>query len=91
MEEHKAAFEGIKKALVSSPFLQYPMYDGKAQFVILTDASTTAIRAILYQENGNDQWFITYNSHVVTDAQTIYSTMECKCLAIVYQFRMYHH
>uniref|UniRef100_A0A915IBZ5 Uncharacterized protein n=1 Tax=Romanomermis culicivorax TaxID=13658 RepID=A0A915IBZ5_ROMCU len=32
IDEHHAAFEGIKKALTSSPFLRYPVYDGKAQF-----------------------------------------------------------
>uniref|UniRef100_A0A915HWY8 Reverse transcriptase/retrotransposon-derived protein RNase H-like domain-containing protein n=1 Tax=Romanomermis culicivorax TaxID=13658 RepID=A0A915HWY8_ROMCU len=62
MDEHHAAFEGIKSALTSSPFLRYLVYDGKAQFVIQTNASTTAIGAILYQENGNDQWVIVYNS-----------------------------
>uniref|UniRef100_A0A915ICM8 Reverse transcriptase/retrotransposon-derived protein RNase H-like domain-containing protein n=1 Tax=Romanomermis culicivorax TaxID=13658 RepID=A0A915ICM8_ROMCU len=46
------------------------LYDGKAQFVIQTDASTTAIGAILYQENRNDQWVIAYNSCVLTDAET---------------------
>uniref|UniRef100_A0A915K182 RNA-directed DNA polymerase n=1 Tax=Romanomermis culicivorax TaxID=13658 RepID=A0A915K182_ROMCU len=54
-EEHKATFEGIKTALTSLPFLHYPVYNGKAQFVIQTHASTTAIREILYQENGNNQ------------------------------------
>uniref|UniRef100_A0A915L5P2 Reverse transcriptase/retrotransposon-derived protein RNase H-like domain-containing protein n=1 Tax=Romanomermis culicivorax TaxID=13658 RepID=A0A915L5P2_ROMCU len=37
-DEHYAAFKGIKTALTSSPFLRYPVYDGKAQFVIQTDA-----------------------------------------------------
>uniref|UniRef100_A0A915J0A3 Reverse transcriptase/retrotransposon-derived protein RNase H-like domain-containing protein n=1 Tax=Romanomermis culicivorax TaxID=13658 RepID=A0A915J0A3_ROMCU len=46
-EEHHAAFEGTKTALTSSPFLRYLVYDGKAQFVIQTDASTTTIGAIL--------------------------------------------
>uniref|UniRef100_A0A915JRE2 Reverse transcriptase/retrotransposon-derived protein RNase H-like domain-containing protein n=1 Tax=Romanomermis culicivorax TaxID=13658 RepID=A0A915JRE2_ROMCU len=53
MEEHKAAIELIKKALLSSPFLHYQVYDGKAQFVIQTDASTTAIKAILYQDGSS--------------------------------------
>uniref|UniRef100_A0A915KBB4 Uncharacterized protein n=1 Tax=Romanomermis culicivorax TaxID=13658 RepID=A0A915KBB4_ROMCU len=39
MDEHPAAFEGIKKALTSSPFLRYPVYDGKAQFVIQTNVN----------------------------------------------------
>uniref|UniRef100_A0A915JUP1 Reverse transcriptase/retrotransposon-derived protein RNase H-like domain-containing protein n=1 Tax=Romanomermis culicivorax TaxID=13658 RepID=A0A915JUP1_ROMCU len=73
MEEHHAAFEGIKKALTSSPFLCYPVYDGKAQFVIQTQASMTAIGAILYQENGNDQWVITYNSCALTNVETRYN------------------
>uniref|UniRef100_A0A915L7W5 Uncharacterized protein n=1 Tax=Romanomermis culicivorax TaxID=13658 RepID=A0A915L7W5_ROMCU len=44
-----------KLALRSSPFLRYPVYDGKAQFFIQIDTSATAILAILNQENGNDQ------------------------------------
>uniref|UniRef100_A0A915L975 Reverse transcriptase/retrotransposon-derived protein RNase H-like domain-containing protein n=1 Tax=Romanomermis culicivorax TaxID=13658 RepID=A0A915L975_ROMCU len=91
MDEHPAAFEGIKKALTSSPFLCYPVYDGKAQFVIQTNASRTAIGAILNQENGKNQWVIAYNSCILTDAETQYSTMERECLTIVYGFRMYHH
>uniref|UniRef100_A0A915IEG9 Reverse transcriptase/retrotransposon-derived protein RNase H-like domain-containing protein n=1 Tax=Romanomermis culicivorax TaxID=13658 RepID=A0A915IEG9_ROMCU len=65
--DHKNAFKGIKKALTSSPFLCYPVYNGKAQFVIQTDTSMTAIEAILYQENGDNQWVIAYNSCVLTD------------------------
>uniref|UniRef100_A0A915JCN2 Reverse transcriptase/retrotransposon-derived protein RNase H-like domain-containing protein n=1 Tax=Romanomermis culicivorax TaxID=13658 RepID=A0A915JCN2_ROMCU len=70
MDEHHATFEDIKTALTSSPILGYPVYDGKAQFVNQTDASTTAIGVILYQENRNDQWVITYNSCILTDAET---------------------
>uniref|UniRef100_A0A915HVD6 Reverse transcriptase/retrotransposon-derived protein RNase H-like domain-containing protein n=1 Tax=Romanomermis culicivorax TaxID=13658 RepID=A0A915HVD6_ROMCU len=70
MEEHYNAFEGIKKALTSSPFLRYPVYDGKAQFVTQIEASMTAIGAILYQESGNDQWVIAYNSCILTNAET---------------------
>uniref|UniRef100_A0A915JTX7 Reverse transcriptase/retrotransposon-derived protein RNase H-like domain-containing protein n=1 Tax=Romanomermis culicivorax TaxID=13658 RepID=A0A915JTX7_ROMCU len=73
MEEHHPAFNGIKQALTSSPFLCYPVYDGKAQFVIQSEASMTAIGAILYQEKGNDQWVITYNSCALTDAETGYT------------------
>uniref|UniRef100_A0A915HTW7 Reverse transcriptase/retrotransposon-derived protein RNase H-like domain-containing protein n=1 Tax=Romanomermis culicivorax TaxID=13658 RepID=A0A915HTW7_ROMCU len=54
-EEHHAVFEGIKKALMSSPLFRYAVYDSKAQFVIQTNASTTAIGAILYQEKCKDQ------------------------------------
>uniref|UniRef100_A0A915KVH9 Reverse transcriptase/retrotransposon-derived protein RNase H-like domain-containing protein n=1 Tax=Romanomermis culicivorax TaxID=13658 RepID=A0A915KVH9_ROMCU len=55
-EKMHNAFEGIKKALTTSLFLGYSVYDGKAQFVIQTDASTTAISAILYQESGDQTW-----------------------------------
>uniref|UniRef100_A0A915HHC5 Reverse transcriptase/retrotransposon-derived protein RNase H-like domain-containing protein n=1 Tax=Romanomermis culicivorax TaxID=13658 RepID=A0A915HHC5_ROMCU len=41
-KELKADFEGIKTALTSSPFLRYPVYHGKAQFVIQTDARKLA-------------------------------------------------
>uniref|UniRef100_A0A915KUH4 RNA-directed DNA polymerase n=1 Tax=Romanomermis culicivorax TaxID=13658 RepID=A0A915KUH4_ROMCU len=48
----------------------------------------TAMEAVLYQENSNNQWVITYNSRMLTDAETRYSTMEGKCLAIVYGFQI---
>uniref|UniRef100_A0A915IDQ1 Reverse transcriptase RNase H-like domain-containing protein n=1 Tax=Romanomermis culicivorax TaxID=13658 RepID=A0A915IDQ1_ROMCU len=91
MEEHHAAFEGIKKALTTSPFLRYLLYDSKAQFVIQNDASTTTMGAILYQENSKDQWVITYNGRILTNTETCYSTTEHECLAIVYGFGMYRH
>uniref|UniRef100_A0A915K1S1 RNA-directed DNA polymerase n=1 Tax=Romanomermis culicivorax TaxID=13658 RepID=A0A915K1S1_ROMCU len=53
---HQPPSQQLEKALTSSSFLPYPVYDGKAQFVIQTNASTTAIGAILYEENGEDQW-----------------------------------
>uniref|UniRef100_A0A915JU79 Uncharacterized protein n=1 Tax=Romanomermis culicivorax TaxID=13658 RepID=A0A915JU79_ROMCU len=43
-DNHKKAFDGIQNALTSSLFLCYLIYDGKAQFVIQTNASTTVIR-----------------------------------------------
>uniref|UniRef100_A0A915ISJ0 Reverse transcriptase RNase H-like domain-containing protein n=1 Tax=Romanomermis culicivorax TaxID=13658 RepID=A0A915ISJ0_ROMCU len=45
----------------------------------------------LYQENRDDQWVIAYNSRVLNDTETRYSTTECECLTIVSGFRMYHH
>uniref|UniRef100_A0A915K6Y0 Reverse transcriptase/retrotransposon-derived protein RNase H-like domain-containing protein n=1 Tax=Romanomermis culicivorax TaxID=13658 RepID=A0A915K6Y0_ROMCU len=48
---HRKAFNSIKKALTSSPFLCYTVYNGKAQFAMQTDASATAMSAILYQES----------------------------------------
>uniref|UniRef100_A0A915KQG2 Reverse transcriptase/retrotransposon-derived protein RNase H-like domain-containing protein n=1 Tax=Romanomermis culicivorax TaxID=13658 RepID=A0A915KQG2_ROMCU len=77
-DDHKKAFDSIKKALTSSTFLGYPVDDGKAQFIIQTDASTTAMDMILYQESGEDKWVITYNSHILTSAQTQYSTTKNK-------------
>uniref|UniRef100_A0A915JRS2 Reverse transcriptase/retrotransposon-derived protein RNase H-like domain-containing protein n=1 Tax=Romanomermis culicivorax TaxID=13658 RepID=A0A915JRS2_ROMCU len=85
------AFEGIKKALTSLLFHHYLVYDGNTQFIIQTDTSMTAIGTILYQENGNDQWVIAYNSQVLTDPETQYSTTECKCLTIVYGFSFFFH
>uniref|UniRef100_A0A915KPB6 Reverse transcriptase/retrotransposon-derived protein RNase H-like domain-containing protein n=1 Tax=Romanomermis culicivorax TaxID=13658 RepID=A0A915KPB6_ROMCU len=69
-DNHKKAFDGIKLVLTSGPFLNHPIYDGKAQFIIQIDANTTAIRAILYQESGDDKWVIAYNSSILADAQT---------------------
>uniref|UniRef100_A0A915HP88 Reverse transcriptase RNase H-like domain-containing protein n=1 Tax=Romanomermis culicivorax TaxID=13658 RepID=A0A915HP88_ROMCU len=89
-EEHKATFKGIKTALTSWPFLPYPVYNGKDQFIIQNGASTTAIGAILYQESDDDKWIVSYNSHVLTDAETCYSTTERESFTIIYGFPMYH-
>uniref|UniRef100_A0A915IA74 Reverse transcriptase/retrotransposon-derived protein RNase H-like domain-containing protein n=1 Tax=Romanomermis culicivorax TaxID=13658 RepID=A0A915IA74_ROMCU len=64
-DNHKKAFNGIKQALTLSPFFRYPLYPGKAQFVIQTDASTTVMAAILYQESGDDKWDYNYKVEYV--------------------------
>uniref|UniRef100_A0A915HUQ1 Reverse transcriptase/retrotransposon-derived protein RNase H-like domain-containing protein n=1 Tax=Romanomermis culicivorax TaxID=13658 RepID=A0A915HUQ1_ROMCU len=86
MNKYPQALEGIKNPLTTLLFLLYPIYDGKAQFIIQTDASTTTISRILYQESGSNKWIIPYNSHVLTDTKTWCSTIQCKCLAIVNGF-----
>uniref|UniRef100_A0A915J4Q4 Reverse transcriptase/retrotransposon-derived protein RNase H-like domain-containing protein n=1 Tax=Romanomermis culicivorax TaxID=13658 RepID=A0A915J4Q4_ROMCU len=74
MDEHKQAFNGIKKALRSSVFFHFPIYDGKAQFIIQIDTSMTTIGRILCQESSNDKWVIAYNRCLLIDVQTWYRT-----------------
>uniref|UniRef100_A0A915HHA5 Reverse transcriptase/retrotransposon-derived protein RNase H-like domain-containing protein n=1 Tax=Romanomermis culicivorax TaxID=13658 RepID=A0A915HHA5_ROMCU len=41
------------------------IYNGKAEFIIQTDASTTAMGVILYQESGDDKWDYDYKIEYV--------------------------
>uniref|UniRef100_A0A915HT06 Reverse transcriptase/retrotransposon-derived protein RNase H-like domain-containing protein n=1 Tax=Romanomermis culicivorax TaxID=13658 RepID=A0A915HT06_ROMCU len=70
-------FKAIKTALTPTPFLRYPVYDDLATFIIQTDTSSMAVRALLYQENATDKWTIAYSSQRLIKP-------EKHCLAFIY-------
>ena len=67
-EEHRAAFETLKKRLITPPVLAYPNFD--KPFILQCDASAVALGGILAQEdnNGNER-VIAYASKVLTPAE----------------------
>ena len=90
-EEHHKAFNALKEELVSVPFLRYPVMDGTAQFVLQTDASGTALGAVLYQESGDDRWVIAYSSRILKEEEKKWCATERECLAIIYGLKIYRH
>lgn len=44
-------FEYLKNALIFSPVLQYPDFSDNNEFVVQTDASSTAVGAVLCNKN----------------------------------------
>uniref|UniRef100_A0A915JEX9 Reverse transcriptase/retrotransposon-derived protein RNase H-like domain-containing protein n=1 Tax=Romanomermis culicivorax TaxID=13658 RepID=A0A915JEX9_ROMCU len=68
--------ETIKSVLTPAPFLCYLIYEGSATFLIQTDASSTAIGAVLYMEMATEKWTIAHSSPKLFKPETHYSTTE---------------
>ena len=85
-----AAFECLKKALVSAPIIQSPKWD--EPFEIMCDASDYAIGAILGQRDGINLNVVHYASRTLNEDQKNYATTEREFLAVVFacdKFRPY--
>lgn len=81
-EERQQAFEDIKSALVSAPVLR--LADVSKPFRVHTDASDTALGAVLFQEH-DDCWLpVAYASRKLTPAEKNYTIMERETLAVVF-------
>ena len=89
-DEQQNSFETLKSKLTSAPVLQCPNFNN--QFILTTDASGTALGAVLSQgEIGNDHP-IAYASRTLNKAELNYATIEKELLAIVWSvqhFRPY--
>jgi len=88
--KEQECFNILKNALCEEPVLQYP--DFMKPFLLTTNASGTAIGAILNQGQIGKDHPINYASRVLNDAEKNYSTIEKELLAIVYavqHFRPY--
>ncbi|CAG8757391.1 6824_t:CDS:2 [Rhizophagus irregularis] len=88
-EEQQVAFEQLKQTLIALPILIFP--DFEKQFVLLTDASTFGLGAILSQldEDGNDR-VIAYASRTCNKAESNYSATELECLAVIWAVKHFH-
>ena len=75
------AFEELKNRLVSPPILAFP--DFKEKFVLYTDASDSAIGAVLSQIQEGKERVIAYWSRQLQKAERNYSTTEKEALAAV--------
>lgn len=88
-EECEKAFKKLKLLLSSPPVLQYPDFTENNTFILKTDASGTAIGAVL--TNSNDQP-VAFASRMLNKAERNYCTIEKELLAIVWgikHFRPY--
>lgn len=80
-QDQQQAFDELKHRLISQPILAHP--DLTLPFVLHTDASSTAIGAILSQNHDEKEVVIGYFSKTLTPQERDYSTTEREALAIV--------
>ena len=81
-EELEKAFREIKNALIRAPILIYP--DFNKPFEIYSDASNTAIGAVLVQQIDDKIHPVAYASRLLNKNELNYSTSEKEMLAIVW-------
>lgn len=83
------AFRTLKSALVSPPVLIFP--DFEQPFIVTTDASATAVGAVISQGTLPNDRPIQFVSKVMNKAQQNYSTIEKELLAIIYAVDQFRH
>uniref|UniRef100_A0A146M517 RNA-directed DNA polymerase n=1 Tax=Lygus hesperus TaxID=30085 RepID=A0A146M517_LYGHE len=88
--EQEASFQALKDGLCSNQVLIYPDY--RDPFLVSTDASDTAMGAVLSQIRDGEERPICYASKQFNAAEANYSATERELRAVVYavqQFRCY--
>ena len=88
--EANSAFQDLKRCLCSAPVLAYPKFELK--FYVKTDASDTALGAVLSQVYHGMERPLAYASRQLNPAESNYSATEKETLAIVWavsHFRPY--
>lgn len=89
-DQAEESFNKIKESLISAPVLSNP--DFYLQFTIQSDASDTAIAAILPQQHEEGEKIIAYFSRKLTPAEQSYAATEKEGLAVlstIEKFRPY--
>ena len=86
-EKCTRSFEILKEHLISAAIIQAP--DWSLPFELMTDASDTAVGAVLGQRKEGKQHVIYYASQILNDAQINYTTTEKELLAIVFAFEKF--
>ena len=87
-DECDAAFRALKFALTSSPIFTYPI-PGKS-FILDTDASQTAIAAVLPQEFDGKEQVIAYMSKALNKAEQSYCVTRKELLVVVFSLKHFH-
>lgn len=77
-----SSFNHLKNLLINSPILKYP--DFTQPFVLTTDASNTALGAVLSQSTPPNDHPVAYASRTLNETEQRYSTIEKELLAIVW-------
>ena len=83
------AFEVTKDALANAATLAYPTPQGK--LILSTDASDTAIGAVLEQEIKSIRKPLAFFSRKLSDREKKYDTLDRELLAVHRAFRHFHH
>ena len=71
-DECQAAFERLKRELITAPVLEFPDYTGS--FILDTDASNTVLGAVLSNVIHDDERPLVFASRVLSKTETNYST-----------------
>ena len=79
-DEQDIAFETLKQQLISAPILGYANFE--LPFEIHTDASGTALGAVLYQEQDGFKKVISYASRGLTKSEKHYPSHRLEFLAL---------
>ena len=87
--EQEQAFSYMKKALTSSPVLQFP--DFSLPFYIQSDASDKGFGAILGQMRNGSEVVVAYASKAIGSSQVNWSTIEKEAFAIVWSVKYFRH
>lgn len=88
-DEHTDAFNDLIAALTSTPVLAYPLPD--EPFILDTDASDSAVAAVLSQVQEEKERVICYGSAVLSGPQRNYCTTRKELLAIIRFTRQFRH
>ena len=80
-EEHEEAFQLLKTRLLQAPILAFPNFCHP--FVIVTDASETALGAVLSQIIDGEERPIDFESRVLSKTKVNYATTKREALGIV--------
>lgn len=83
-EQCEISFNILKNALINPPILQYP--DFSKEFILQTDASGTAIGAVLCN---NNMRAVAYASRPLNKAELNYPTIQKELLAIVWSVKYF--
>ena len=83
------AFEDCKTSLSQATLLSHP--DPSAELAIVTDASLTAIGAVLQQKKGELWQPLAFYSHKLNPAQTKYSPYDRELLAVYEAIKYFRH
>ncbi|KAL1203436.1 putative mitochondrial protein [Cardamine amara subsp. amara] len=88
-DEWLAAFEQIKRALISAPIVQPPDWD--LPFEVMCDANDFAVGAVLGQWKDKKLHAIYYASRTLNEAHKNYATTEKDLLAVVFTFEKFRN
>ena len=81
------AFDTLKEKLTTAPIITIPNPHEAFTVKVTTDASDSAVGAVLTQEEDGQDKPIAYESHKLSDAETRYATHERELLAIIHALR----
>jgi hypothetical protein len=85
--EQETAFRKLKDILSQEPLLIYP--DFSQPFIVMCDASTRVVGAILSQVRNGEGRPVAYCSRQLNPAETKYSITELELLALIFAVKQF--